>query len=201
MMLGYWSLPALGGAGSAASQLGVAGPAPKCGGSSKERSRGWFPLGLVAVQDAVMASGDGCKYNPTMALPLPTAQRIAARCYAMRVRRLNRSLTRLYGRYLDPHGLSAARFNLLVAIAANPGVTASQLVGPLEIDKSTLSRNLRGMRADGIIVSSPNDGRERALQATDDGIALLERALPDWERAQTEVDQRLGDLVEALAQT
>lgn len=127
------------------------------------------------------------------------ARFIAAHCYAMRARRLSRKLTRLYEAEMGDVDLTAARFNVLVAIAASPGVQASQLVEPLDIEKSSLSRILSRMEDQGLIASEPIEGsRGRALQATSEGELLIERARPSWERAQAAVEAELGELAEAL---
>ena len=126
-----------------------------------------------------------------------SAELFAAQCLAMRARRLSRELTRLYEHEMKGLGITAARFNVLVAIATNPGVRAHQLVGPLAIEKSTLSRNLRGMIADGVV--ELRDGAH--LYVTDEGAELLARARPAWDRAQEQARARLGPLADALLES
>ena len=131
---------------------------------------------------------------------MPTdADTIAAGCYAMRVRRLSRKLTRLYEAELRGVGMSAARFNVLVAVATAPGVQASELVAILDIEKSTLSRNLKGLIDDGFVIAAPADsGRGRGLRVTDAGRALIADARPAWDRAQAKAEAALGELASSL---
>lgn len=132
-------------------------------------------------------------------MPSDTPQHIAASCLAMRARRLARGVSRLYEAELGDLGLSAGRFNVLVAIAANPGVQAHALTGPLDLEKSSLSRTLARLIDDGLVASEPTgQGRGAALQATPAGLDLLERARPAWERAQVQAEAALGPLAELL---
>ena len=70
---------------------------------------------------------------------------IATECLSVRVRRLDRVITRMYDAALARHGLTTAQMNLLAAIAATGGARAADLTRVLEVEKSTLSRDLKRM--------------------------------------------------------
>jgi DNA-binding MarR family transcriptional regulator len=62
------------------------------------------------------------------------------------------------------------------------------------IDRTALSRNLEPLAAQGLVaVVAGRDARTREATLTRAGRAALERALPYWRRAQSEVAQRLGE--------
>ncbi|HEY4769754.1 MAG TPA: MarR family transcriptional regulator, partial [Myxococcales bacterium] len=70
---------------------------------------------------------------------------MASECLAVRVRRLGRVITRVYDAALAPHGVTIAQLNLLTAIVAADGPRPTDLVRILDVEKSTLSRDLQRM--------------------------------------------------------
>jgi DNA-binding MarR family transcriptional regulator len=111
------------------------------------------------------------------------ARIIASQCLAIRARRLQRGITRIYDAALREHGLSAAQLGVLVAVTLAPDPQPRNLCAVLDVEKSTLSRNLSLMAAKGWIAIE-RSGRSKNLALTASGAALLERALPAWQRAQ-----------------
>ena len=68
----------------------------------------------------------------------------------------------------------------------------------LQLDSSTLSRNVERMKAKGWLeVVADQDGRAQPFRLTPKGRRLLERAKPAWEKAQQKVKDLLGDDVVA----
>jgi len=126
------------------------------------------------------------------------AQHIADRCLLMRARRLARVATRTYLDEMSHLGLSVGQFSVLVAVGTQPGVRAADLVGALDLERSTLSRELAALVADGLVRTERVDGRSQALHLTDAGAGRLNAALPAWERAQQTTRAMLGDLANGL---
>jgi DNA-binding MarR family transcriptional regulator len=115
-------------------------------------------------------------------------------CIAVRLRLLNRVITNLYDDALRPVGLRVSQLNILVAVAklglARPAVVCEIL----QLDTSTLSRNVERMRANGWLEAMPeNDARMQPLRLTSRGKRLLERAVPAWEEAQQRAKELLGE--------
>jgi DNA-binding MarR family transcriptional regulator len=133
-----------------------------------------------------------------------TARRIAAECLLLRSRRMARVTTRIYLDHMHAHGLSVAQFTLLTAIGSHPGARAVDLSPALDLEKSTLSRELAPLLAAGLLEARPIDKRSTGLFLTDAGAARLEAALPSWEAAQAEARAALGplapDLLELFAE-
>lgn len=119
---------------------------------------------------------------------------IAQECIAVRLRLLARAVTKLYNRELRPHGLTISQMNILVA-ASYLGRVKQQDVGrALHLEKSTLSRDLARMRAQGWVIEGPgDDGRTTTLSVTTAGRRLLEKVFPAWRRAQKETRAMLGE--------
>ena len=114
-------------------------------------------------------------------------------CLGLRVQRLNREVTRLYDAHARQHGMTAARINVMAAIAANPGIQARDLVEPLSLEKSTLSRNLGRLERDGLVRTKPK-GRGQLLHLTANGKRKMQALYPSWQAAQSQAEDLLGEL-------
>lgn len=131
--------------------------------------------------------------RPPTRRPLPSAREIARACTGVRLRLLSRMASRLYDEALRPFGVRISQLNLLAAVGADPGIRASRLGRILELEKSTLSRNLDRLESRGwILVVSDEDARERTLRLSREGRALVGRILPTWRGAQCRVEGLLG---------
>jgi DNA-binding MarR family transcriptional regulator len=133
-----------------------------------------------------MRSGD--------ATPDPNARRVARECLALRVHLLNRVVTRIYDDALRPLGITANQLSILTVLEnmtqAQPGAIGRYL----EMEKSTVSRNVKRMRQQGWVREKPGpDARSVVLTVTEKGRALFTRAVPHWVEAQARVRELLGD--------
>jgi DNA-binding MarR family transcriptional regulator len=63
----------------------------------------------------------------------------------------------------------------------------------LNMDKSTLSRNVRLMEDHGWLSVSPDQGRSQSLTIESRGRKLIEKALPLWQGAQERARELLGE--------
>src|ERR1043166_6323013 len=119
---------------------------------------------------------------------------IACNCIAVRLRLLNRVVTNLYDDALRPLGLKVSQLNLLVVTAKLGLAQPAQVCDLLQLDPSTLSRNVERMRAKGWLEVVPGeDARTQPFRLTAQGKRLLERAVPAWEQAQSQATDFLGD--------
>ncbi len=130
--------------------------------------------------------------NTTLDRPVVDAQSIsdiaettAAACLATRVRQLSRIITRVYDDALRPLGITGSQYTLLAQLASRDGITAVEIGTDLDIEKSTLSRNLKRLLALGHLIMDPPAGRRgRGLHLTPKGQAVLKDAYPIWMDAQ-----------------
>jgi DNA-binding MarR family transcriptional regulator len=115
-------------------------------------------------------------------------------CIATRLRMANRVITKVYDDALRPLGLTATQMTMLV-VAENRGLIRQSEVGAeLQLDDSTLSRNLERMRANGWLEKvTGDDARVHSYRLTEAGRALLEQTIPAWRGAQHEAQRLLGD--------
>jgi DNA-binding MarR family transcriptional regulator len=128
-----------------------------------------------------------------------TIDAIARNCIAVRLRLLNRVVTNLYDDALRPLGLKVSQLNLLVVTAKLGVAQPAKVCDILQLDTSTLSRNVERMRAKGWLETvSGEDARTQPFRLTAQGKRLLERAYPAWEKAQRQAAEFLGDEGTAL---
>lgn len=121
------------------------------------------------------------------------AEATASTCLATRVRQLSRIITRVYDDAMRPLGITASQYTLLAQLAARDGITAVEIGHELDIEKSTLSRNLKRLLALGHIIMDPPAGRRgRGLHLTPKGQGVLKDAYPIWQGAQSRAIAVMG---------
>ena len=121
------------------------------------------------------------------------AENTTAACISTRVRQLSRIITRVYDDALRPLGITASQFTLLTQLAQQDGITAVEIGHTLDIEKSTLSRNLKRLLKDGHITMDPPAGRRgRGLHLTPKGESVIQRGFPVWKDAQNRTIRVMG---------
>src|SRR5262245_42868966 len=104
---------------------------------------------------------------------------IARACIAVRLRLLNRVVTNLYDDALRPLGLKVSQLNILV-VTAKLGLTrTAEVCETLQLDTSTLSRNVKPLQAHGWLEVVPEeDARAQPFRLTPKGQRLIEKVGP-----------------------
>jgi DNA-binding MarR family transcriptional regulator len=126
--------------------------------------------------------------------PTTNIATIAQNCIAVRLRLLNRVITNFYDDSLRPLGLKVSQLNILIVTGKLGLARPTQICEILQLDPSTLSRNLERMRAHGWLEVIPEeDARAQPLRLTSQGKRLIEKAIPAWEQAQRQAIELLGD--------
>lgn len=129
----------------------------------------------------------------------------AGACLSTRVRQLSRIITRVYDDAMRPLGITGSQYTLLAQLAARDSITAVEIGHDLDIEKSTLSRNLKRLLALGHINMDPPAGRRgRGLHLTAKGQTVLKDAFPIWQDAQKRTIGAIGadsrSMLDALLQ-
>ena len=108
-------------------------------------------------------------------------------------------------RRLSSIDVSPAQFSVLVVIAANTGLSQSQLAVTLGIERARLARLLHHLERRGLMQRLPSsaDGRRHALRLTRDGQKLLARAKSLAAQHESALKEKFGSdryrlLLEAL---
>jgi len=125
--------------------------------------------------------------------PSSAADRIAGECLGTRMRLLNRTITGIYDEALRPMGLTSGQLNLLVVVAKRGQLSPGEVAKRMNMEKSTVSRNLDRMRQNGwVSVGQSDAGRKQVLRLTRSGRNLIEKCLPAWAQAQARARAVLG---------
>jgi DNA-binding MarR family transcriptional regulator len=119
---------------------------------------------------------------------------IAGTCIAVRLRLLNRVVTNFYDDALRPLGLKVSQLNILIVTAKLGLARPAQVCDILQLDASTLSRNVERMKARGWLEVVPEeDARAQPFRLTAQGRRLIEKAVPAWQEAQRRATELLGE--------
>ncbi len=116
-------------------------------------------------------------------------------CLCRASRRAARAITRLFERQLRPHGIHATQFTALVVLSMRGPLTIGELAKTIGVERTTLSRNLGRLEAQGWvdIAGGADDARSRIASVTRKGRVILDAALPAWRKAQSAVVAAIGD--------
>jgi DNA-binding MarR family transcriptional regulator len=114
-------------------------------------------------------------------------------CTCYRLRKAARIASRIYDKHLAAAGVNIGQFGVLVTIDAMQGASISRLAELLQMDRTTLTRNLTPLERSGYVVVRPGaDKRSKAVDLTHAGGATLRTARPLWRDAQNILETTLG---------
>jgi len=114
-------------------------------------------------------------------------------CLCVNLRRAARAMTALYDEALAPAGIKVTQYSLLCAVERNEPAAIGTLSEELDLDRTTLARNLNPLQRDGLIdVAAGSDRRVTEVRLTRNGRRAIDKARPLWTRAQTEIAARLA---------
>lgn len=127
---------------------------------------------------------------------------IPGRCACFKLRAAARRLTQSYEEALRPFDLKATQFSVMVAVYRTQGkVPITQLADYLQLDRTSLSRNLAALERRGLAARS-TAGRQnaRTVMLTPAGQTVLKDAIAGWLEAQAATRAQVGEEVWHLLQ-
>lgn len=114
-------------------------------------------------------------------------------CTHLKVRQLDRMLTRHYDRFVAEVGLKNTQYSLLSHVVRLAPIRPGDLARRMQMDPSTLTRNLQPLVAQGWVeLRAGEDARSRLVLATAAGEEKREQAQVAWKRAQLALNTQLG---------
>jgi DNA-binding MarR family transcriptional regulator len=114
-------------------------------------------------------------------------------CTNLKLRQAARLVTRHYEAFITPSGLKITQYSLLSHVVKLGPLRAGELAAAMQLDASTLTRNLQPLLQQGLVQQRPgDDARSRVVEATPAGVALREQAQRSWKKAQLALNQKLG---------
>jgi DNA-binding MarR family transcriptional regulator len=118
---------------------------------------------------------------------------IGKTCFALHARMTARLLSRTYEAALRPLGLKLPQFGILGAIGHGTTASETVLADRLGLERTTLVRNLKVLAENCWIEPVTGDGRGLRHRLTPAGQAILEAAIPLWQKAQDQLEAKLKD--------
>jgi DNA-binding MarR family transcriptional regulator len=123
-------------------------------------------------------------------MPDPSTPSVGCTCFSLR--KLTRTVSRLYDLHLAAAGMKTTQYSLLRSIARE-ALPVAELAARLATERTTLTRTLKPLIDAGWVVLKPGaDSRQRIVTITDNGRDAIKKAGQAWRRAQTELEQTLG---------
>lgn len=124
-----------------------------------------------------------------------TTRHIRDACLCLASQRAARALSRMFDEALKPVGLTSGQFSLLTSLNRPEPPSIGSVASLLAMDRTTLTANLKPLERRGLlrVEPDPKDRRGRRISLTPEGLAVLDRATPIWERTHVLVEAKLGD--------
>ena len=114
-------------------------------------------------------------------------------CTNLKLRQLGRMVTRHYDHYMSAVGLKNTQYALLSHVVKLGPIRPGDLAKRMQMDASTLTRNLQPMAAQGwLTVGAGENARSRLVEATLAGHAIRASGQRAWKSAQLALNERLG---------
>ena len=115
-------------------------------------------------------------------------------CSSLKLRQLSRRVSQHFDHIVACTGLKTTQYSLLSNVVQLEPIRPGDLAARMEMDASTLTRNLQPLVAQGWVVVAPGeDGRSRIVVATEAGREKRASAQREWKRAQLAFNERIGE--------
>jgi DNA-binding MarR family transcriptional regulator len=114
-------------------------------------------------------------------------------CTSFKLRQITRRVSRHYDAAVGASGLKTTQYSLLSHVLTLGPVRPSDLAARMELEASTLTRNLQPLVAQGWVeIGAGADGRSRLVSITEAGRAKRAEAQRAWKQAQMSLNEQLG---------
>lgn len=112
----------------------------------------------------------------------------ADKCYCLNLRQVTAGVIRLYDMHLAETGITIQQFSVLEYIRGMSPVSVTDLAKAMNLDRTTLSRNLKTLKSANLIKDGEADGRRRQVVLSARGNETLLTAEKLWGDAQSEFE-------------
>jgi len=119
--------------------------------------------------------------------------RVRDTCLCLHVQRTARALARRFDEALRPLALTQGQFSLLMSLNRPQPPSVGEVSALLAMDRTTVTANVKPLERRGLVQVrvDPDDRRNRRLELTASGRALLAAAAPVWKRTHAATERRL----------
>jgi DNA-binding MarR family transcriptional regulator len=121
------------------------------------------------------------------------AHHVRDACLCLHVQRTARALARRFDEVLRPLALTQGQFSLLMSLNRAKPPSIGDVAALLAMDRTTVTANVKPLARRGLVKMrlDREDRRNRRLELTPSGRALLAAATPIWKRAHVATERRL----------
>ena len=113
-------------------------------------------------------------------------------CTCFKLRKLTRTMSRLYDQHMAAVGLKTTQYSVLTNVARE-ALPVAELAERLGTERTTLTRNLKPLiEARWVTLEAGADSRQRIVTITDAGRVKVKQAYVAWRAAQTALENLLG---------
>ncbi len=133
-------------------------------------------------------------------LPLSVTVEVRDRCICLHLQRAARAVGRYFDEVLRPLGLTNGQYSLLVSLNRPEPPRVAEVARVLAMDRTTLTASIKPLERRGLMTSfqDEKDRRVRRLKLTDEGLNLLEKAVPIWRQTHDRIDKVVGADIDRL---
>ena len=133
-------------------------------------------------------------------MPYEATLYVRDHCLCLHAQRAGRALARRFDEALRPLGLTNGQFSLMMSLNRPEPASMGSVASVLAMDRTTLTAALKPLERRGLVKTTvrADDRRSRVLSLTEEGRALLARALPIWQEKHAEVDRLVADYDPAM---
>jgi DNA-binding MarR family transcriptional regulator len=131
--------------------------------------------------------------SKTARVPYQTTLLVRDCCLCLHIQRAARVVARRFDDALRPFELTNGQFSLLMSLNRPEPAPMAAVASLLAVDRTTLTAALKPLERRGLVkvTADPEDRRSRLITLTAQGMTLLARAVPVWERTHEEVEAML----------
>ena len=113
-------------------------------------------------------------------------------CYCINLRRITSNITNLYDKSLKSENITINQFSLIKSLSELKSSTITDLAEYMDLDRTTLTRSLKPLIENQLIVDRSKDKRVKDLQLTQLGHEKLAKTLPIWNSLQKDMENLIG---------
>lgn len=115
-------------------------------------------------------------------------------CVCANLRKKTRVVTQLYDKLLQPTGLKVTQYSMLAHIDLQQAVSISRLGEILQLDQTTVTRNINLLKQHGYVElkRDTSDARTKKITLTEKGLEKLHEAAPIWQTIQDRIIEDIG---------
>lgn len=115
-------------------------------------------------------------------------------CFCLSLRKPGRLITAIYDQALSHLDIRSTQFSMLVALHYSTRRTLTALSQDLCMDRTTLCRNINGLKTRGLIIARESqDKRSKEYGLTAAGNEMMLAASVEWSKIQAEIKHRIGE--------